>query len=60
MSMGQYSSSVDCWLTLFLLLRVFSLIRAPEARCWISALFWTGPAEKSLRVVLGGGGGASG
>ena len=56
--MGQWSSSVDCWLALFLLLRVFSFLRALEARCRIYALVWTGTAEKGLRVVLGVGGGA--
>jgi hypothetical protein len=57
MSVGQWSSSVDSWLALFVLLRVFSRLRAMEARCKICALVWTGTAEKGLRVVLSVGGG---
>ena len=60
MSVGQWSNSVDCWLTLLLLLRMFSLLRAPEARCRSCAMAWAGTAEKGLRVVLGVGRGTSG
>ena len=56
MSVGQWSSSVDCWLALFLLLRAFSRLRALVARCRICALVWIGMAEKGLGVVLGGRG----
>ncbi len=59
MSVGQWSTSVDYWLALFLLLRVFSLLRALEARCRICALVWAGTAEKGMWMVLGVWGGGS-
>jgi hypothetical protein len=56
MSVGQWSSSVDCWLAFFFLSRVFFRRRALEARCSrICALVWAGTAEKVLRVGLGVG-----
>ena len=52
MRVGQWFSKVDCWLALFFLLRVVSLLRALEARCSICVLDWAGTAEKGRRVVL--------
>ncbi len=59
MSVGQWSSSVDCWLALFFLLREVSLLSALVARCRSCVLVWTGTAVKNRRVILGVGVGTS-
>jgi hypothetical protein len=49
---GQWSSSVDCWLALLILLRMVSFLRALEAHCRICARFCTGIVVYGWRVVL--------
>ncbi len=50
--MGQWSSSVDCWLALFVLSRLVALLAALEAHWRICVRFCTGVALCGRGVVL--------
>ena len=57
--MGQWSSSVDCWLALLVLLRLVARLAALEARWRSWVRFCTGVALYGRRVVLSVGGGGT-
>ena len=60
MSAGHWSSSMVCWLALFVLMRMVSFLRALEAHCRICARVCTGTAVQGWRMVLCVRGGTSG